>query len=105
MKPTPKIRPKSEPEVSRPEVRPVMPVVYSLMAVGVMLNSALYLVAVVAAGFLTAHPKSWKLGIAALGVTYLSYVLNISTQNRPIVVFMFMLTILLGAGAGITLLF
>lgn len=40
---------------------------------GALVNSALYLTAVVAAGLLTANPFAWRCGIAAMGVTYLSY--------------------------------
>lgn len=70
--------------------------------VGALVNSALYLVCVFVAGIVTAHPIAWKLAVAAMGVTFFVYVL--SRQPRVAVAAVF-LSWMLGAAAGINLLF
>jgi hypothetical protein len=48
-----------------------------LMGLGVLLNSALYLSACFVAGLVLHNPVAWRLAIAAMGVTYLSYSLQL----------------------------
>jgi hypothetical protein len=73
-----------------------------IFAFGVMLNSALYLEACFMAGLFLSNPVAWRLAIAAMGVTYLSY----STQfvehwSRR---YLLIASIVLGAAAGLSLL-
>lgn len=94
------------------------------MIAGAMINSWLYLAAVFIAGFMDGKDVAWKLDIAAIGVTYLSYLAAIPRLQpdntvtfdptprivtprwqiaaQPILVW---LSIAMGAGAGIALLF
>lgn len=83
-----------------------------MMAIGVLLNSALYLISVIAAGLVTHNHAAWWLGIAAAGTTYLSYVCHFAAAEgdrtaetcqalaAPLVWF----SIALGAAAGLWLL-
>ncbi len=87
----------------------------NLYALGAMLNSALYLTAVVVAGLWTGHGWSWKLGIAAFGLTYLGYLAQFCQQPpisdeakagwRVLEVFMVPWSIMVGFAAGLMLLF
>lgn len=45
-----------------------------MLLLGILLNSALYLVAVFAAGIVTHNPVAWKIAIAAMGFASLGYV-------------------------------
>lgn len=51
-----------------------------VMAIGVLLNSALYLTGVVVAGLVTHSAFSWRFGIIAAGLTYLSYVCHFGSN-------------------------
>lgn len=69
---------------------------------GLIANSALYLSAVIACGLIVHNPWAWRLGVAAVGVTYLSYTAHLIAAR-----FAFSLVILsiaLGALAGLSLL-
>lgn len=44
-----------------------------LLAAGILLNSALYLTGVVAAGLVTGNDAAWKMALAAMGLCYVSY--------------------------------
>lgn len=75
------------------------------IARGVQINSALYLVACFVAGLVQHNPFAWRLAIAAMGVTYLSYLFqlsapNVSILNRGTVY----ASIVLGICAGLSLL-
>lgn len=80
--------------------------------VGAMLNSALYLVAVFAAGQVHGNVWAWKSAIAAMGVTYLSYLAQCAWQadqgnvvlHKVSNAFVW-LSIALGVAAGLALLF
>lgn len=80
----------------------------SLMAVGVLLNSALYLNGVFVAGLVESNPWAWRGALAGFGVTYLSYLLHFaggtaewpSAAARGLV----WLSIAIGALAGVALL-
>jgi hypothetical protein len=91
---------------------------------GALLNSALYLVAVFAAGMATRNPAAWMLAIAAMGVTYLSHLAAIPRLAYRLVahaetalvnvtprwqcaaqLLLTLASILLGAAAGVALLF
>jgi len=82
----------------------------NVFAVGVMVNSALYLIAVFVAGILTAHVGAWRLAIVAFGITYLSYLLgynNALYRLRSIGVWQAIaagLSIIVGLLAGLALL-
>ena len=69
---------------------------------GALLNSAIYLVGCFIAGLYTAHPWSWKLALAAMGVTYLSYIVQISTHRLANAVTL--VSIVIGLASGISLL-
>lgn len=75
----------------------------NLLGVAVLLNSALYLAAVIAAGLVTAHTAAWRLGIFAVGLTYLCYLAlaNYEHVARLLVV----LSVVVGTAAGLALLF
>lgn len=77
------------------------------MVVGAIVNSAIYLVAVFYAGLTYGHPYAWKFAIAAMGVTYLSYLVQIPGREAAptIAAILVVASILLGAAAGIALLF
>lgn len=84
----------------------------SPVVVGAIVNSALYLVCAFAAG-LTFGPRiAWQLALAAMGVTYLSYIAQMrplfiegSPMARTLASTLVCLSIVLGATAGIALLF
>lgn len=44
-----------------------------VLANGVLLNSALYLIMCFVAGILTGNPMAWKLAVASVGLCYVSY--------------------------------
>ncbi len=72
------------------------------ISIGVLLNSALYLAGCVAAGLVTGNTWAWRLALAALGATYISYALQIGDHRMaaPAV----WLSIGLGFAAGLKLL-
>lgn len=81
---------------------PSWPVVAS-----VLFNSALYLIACVVLGYLRHNDVAMFLGIAAVGVTYLSYVWQLrlfGRVDRAIAFGLVVLSVLLGAASGIVLL-
>lgn len=81
---------------------------------GVLLNSAIYLAGCFTAGIVTGNPWSWKLALAAAGVTYLGYnfqvmetlTADISRRAQLFKVRFGLVigSIVLGAAAGLTLL-
>ena len=72
---------------------------------GILINSALYLVAVFYAGLWTQNPWAWKGAIATLGVTYLSYFVQVAwSKRRSIAGALVGLSIGLGVLAGLALL-
>jgi 4-hydroxybenzoate polyprenyltransferase len=77
--------------------------------IGALINSALYLVCVFVAGLVTGHPWAWKLAIASIGVTFLAYSFQLHQQRMKAqpdaVVVLILFSWLLGAAAGILLLF
>jgi hypothetical protein len=56
---------------------------FEIFAAGVLLNSALYLTAVLVAGIATNHGAAWRVAIAAMGVTFLSHLLGCATCRAP----------------------
>lgn len=83
----------------------------TVVAVGVLLNSALYLSACLALGVIAQRPMVWRLALAAIGVTYLSYLLHSVADHDAQDAFarlarlMVYLSIALGVLAGLALLF
>lgn len=77
--------------------------------VGALINSAIYLLCVFVAGIVTNHPAAWKFAVVAIGVTYLSHMISIhagrSIVLRDIATATVVMSIALGAAAGILLLF
>jgi hypothetical protein len=85
-----------------------------IMAIGVLLNSALYLFGVLFLAIILCDPAAAKLAIAAIGVTYLSYVAQFVADEHaeaparaawhlaPLLVWT---SIILGVVAGLVLLF
>ena len=81
--------------------------------IGALINSALYLVCVFVAGLVTGHSWAWKLAIVSLGVTFLIYATELSTPTSVekahtranLLIGMIPISWLLGAAAGILLLF
>lgn len=78
---------------------------------GALLNSALYLVSVMIAGLFTQSFWATKCAIAAMGLTYLSYLTRATWEMRRTEALMAAgslltwLSITVGTGAGILLLF
>jgi hypothetical protein len=71
---------------------------------GLQLNSALYLVSAFGAGIILERPAAWRLALAAMGITYLSYLVQYNWPGRlcaPVT----WASIILGVAAWITLLF
>ena len=81
-----------------------------VMAIGVLINSALYLVGCFVLGIYLRRPLVYDLAIAASGVTYLSFTVHfVSDQagdtKQAVAVLLVYLSIVLGAGAGVGILF
>lgn len=73
---------------------------------GALINSALYLICVFAAGLMSGNQASWKMALIAMGVTYISHLVQIGGfVSRNLCMGIVMLSIVFGAGAGILLLF
>ncbi|HEX4043254.1 MAG TPA: hypothetical protein VHY10_16270 [Xanthobacteraceae bacterium] len=78
------------------------------MAIGVLLYGALYLCAVVLLGLIMSVWPASLLATAAMGVSYLSYIAHSwpdSYRAEAIAPLLVWLSILLGTGAGLMLLF
>lgn len=78
--------------------------------VGALLNSAIYLACVFFAGIVVGDPLAWKLALAAMGVTYLSHILQLpapSGRHLPMsIMFLAVIaSVVLGIAAGVALLF
>lgn len=71
---------------------------------GAQLNSALFLGFVAWVGVVTAHPNATYMAIAAMGVTYLSYIIHMSGLSQIIGNIVVAVSIVVGAAAGILLL-
>ena len=81
-----------------------------VMAIGVLLNSALYLAACFVAGLVLGKPLVYDLAIAASGVTYLSYIAHFSSEEpgdhlHSIAIYLVFASVALGVLAGLSLLF
>jgi hypothetical protein len=75
-----------------------------LIIVGIYVASALYIVLVFAAGFLTAHPVSWKRAVATAGACYVSYFVQLLCAQFWFCCLLVSISIALGAAAGLSLL-
>jgi hypothetical protein len=81
-----------------------------VMAIGVLLNSALYLGGCMIAGLVIRNGAAWKLALAALGITYLSYVCHFSSTSLGDALHswgirLVFLSVALGVVSGLALLF
>lgn len=75
------------------------------VVVGAQINSALYLLCAFVAGTVTGHPVAWKLALAAMGVTYLSYIAQLESHiPRAAASWIVVASVVLGAAAGLALL-
>ena len=73
--------------------------------IGALLNSALYLSFVAWVGIMTGHHRAVYLAIAAMGVTYLGYVAQISLpESQKVYAPVIGISIALGLAAGVSLL-
>lgn len=70
---------------------------------GAIVNGSFYCVAVVAAGLATWHPWATYLAIAALGVTYLSYLAQLHVATLRFSNLVVAISILLGIASGLAL--
>lgn len=88
---------------------------FILFGAGALIHGSLYLLGVIIAGIWLGHPGAVLLAITTMGVTYLSFTLNLFALNRQqgqpaprgllaIANGLTILTILLGISAGILLL-
>lgn len=85
-----------------------------MMAIGVLLNSALYLLTVFVMGVLLGQAWIWRLDVAAIGCTYLLYICqftgNVNSDDRlerimgAVAPWFFWLALLLAIAAGLPLL-
>ena len=81
-----------------------------LMAIGVLLNSALYIAGCFIAGLLLGNTLAWRLALATAGVTYLSFVFHVVSETegdawQRAAGWLVWLSIALGINAGAALLF
>lgn len=74
------------------------------VTIGVLLNSALYLTGCFVAGLVTANAMAWRLALASAGVTYVCYLIQPLGLPRPAVICVVAISIVLGLGAGLSLL-
>ncbi|HXI78302.1 MAG TPA: hypothetical protein VNH21_14260 [Steroidobacteraceae bacterium] len=80
----------------------------SFMAIGALLNSALYLSGCLIAGLVVGNGFAWRLALAAMGMTYVSYLAQfVLTAPEPsnLASGLVWFSIILGAVAGTSLLF
>lgn len=79
----------------------------TLAFIGALVNSALYLTAVFAAGLILGRPQAWQGALVAMGATYLSYALAFCTVYQPWVLraqwAAVILSVVVGVAAGIAL--
>jgi hypothetical protein len=71
---------------------------------GLLLNSALYLVCVFVAGIVTEDGFTWRCAIAAMGATYVCYLVQLAGAPLIVRVAALWLSIALGVVAGASLL-
>jgi ABC-type multidrug transport system permease subunit len=71
---------------------------------GVLINSAIYFLTVFVAGIWMGNILAVKVCIAAVGITYLSYLAQALDAPPPITIGLVALSIIAGAGAGLLLL-
>jgi hypothetical protein len=77
---------------------------YWSLVVAVIVNSAIYLVAVMYAGLIVGNPFAWRCSIAAMGMTYLSYYVQLMKMPTPLIYAFVAASIVLGFAAGVSLL-
>lgn len=65
--------------------------------IGLILNSALYLVSCVGIGYLTGNQMAWKAGVASMGLGYVAYAAQLASIRRDLC-FVFVLA---SVGAGV----
>lgn len=80
----------------------------TLAAIGLMINSAIFLIAVLVLAVLFNRPLVWRFDLVAIGVTYLSYSCHVLCEHdrdawRSAAVVLVYLSIGLGAIAGLAL--
>lgn len=75
------------------------------LAIGIYINSALYLSAVFTAGLWTGNALAWKLAIATFGTCYLAYVAQVTIPElRGLNIGLVIASVVLGMLAGLSLL-
>ena len=82
----------------------------TLCVIGLMINSAIYLVAVLVLAVMFNRPLVWRFDLVAVGVTYLSYSAHVLSQGtgdrwHSVALALVWLSIFLGATAGLALFF
>ena len=75
------------------------------LAIGVYLNSALYLAGCFLAGMTTGNVWAWKAALASAAFCYLAYVAQVNDAPRWASAFVVWLSVVSGMVAGIILLF
>ena len=75
-----------------------------VMAIGVLLNSALYLAGCIAAALVLGDVWAVRLALAAAGVTYLSYMSQYQEGNSPYTISLVRVSVGLGVLAGVGIL-
>lgn len=83
------------------------PDAWRFAGLGLLINSALYLGAIIAAGLVTGDAFAWKLALLSVGACYIGYFLQIGPSRVPrrIIAAIVYLSIALGVLAGLALLF
>ena len=64
-----------------------------------------YLASVLVAALLTDHSLAWKLALVSQGLSYLCVSAQVMVPSKLVAAVLWLLTLLVGAAAGITLLF
>ncbi len=76
-----------------------------IFLIGLYINSALYLSACAAIGYLSGNPLAWKLAVAGMGLAYLGYYGAVDGRvNRLLTFLTSASSIVAGFGAGMALL-
>jgi hypothetical protein len=57
----------------------------SFVIIGLLLNSALALIGIFIAGFVTGTPLAWKMAIVSAGLIYLLYLFQIEGYHRALI--------------------
>lgn len=75
------------------------------LAIGIYVNSALFLSGVFVAGLVTGRETAWKLALVAAGLTYVSYLVQVAEIERAAQIVVVLASIIAAVAAGLALFF